>query len=31
MGVDDLVPLLEITDKLDVLLETGLCRFFFFF
>jgi hypothetical protein len=29
MGVDDLVALLEITDELDVLLETGLGSFFF--
>jgi hypothetical protein len=30
MGVDDLVPLLEITDKLDVLLEIDPSRFVFF-
>jgi hypothetical protein len=29
MGVDDLVALLEITDVLDVFLETGLSSFFF--
>jgi hypothetical protein len=29
VGVDNLVAFLELTDVLDVLLETGLCRFFF--
>jgi hypothetical protein len=29
MGVDDLVAFLEVTDELDVLLETGLGSFFF--
>jgi hypothetical protein len=29
VGVDNLVALLEITDELDVFLETGLCSFFF--
>jgi len=29
MGVDNLVALLEITDELDVFLETGLSSFFF--
>jgi hypothetical protein len=27
VGVDDVVALLEVADKLDVFLETGLCRF----
>jgi hypothetical protein len=29
VGVDNFVALLEITDVLDVFLETGLCRFVF--
>jgi hypothetical protein len=29
VGVDNFVALLEITDELDVLLETGLGSFFF--
>jgi hypothetical protein len=29
VGVDDLVAFLEVTDELDVLLQTGFRRFLF--